>query len=355
MWLGTVAGALGQASPALAEPVAALTALPLGYLTWLADRAATLPFAEVAVPSPGPLGVLATYGLAAAALLAWRRLKAPARRRARAALAIAAVAGAAALVLLVRPPGAPRDLTISFLDIGQGDATLIQHGATAVLVDTGPPDGPVLARLRDAGVRRLDLLVVTHDATDHDGAAAAVLDALPVGLVLDGEEASAKASVRGLAAARRIRRIASDAGQVLRAGPLELRVLWPRREPAAPAGAEPNDRATVLHVRDGAFDLLLTADAESDVLAGLSLPEVDAMKVSHHGSDDPGLPGILSRLRPRAAVIEVGAHNSYGHPTPSTLAALAQARVPVVRRTDRDGTVRITVNEGRMQVSGGRG
>ena len=355
MWLGTIAGALGQATPALAEPVAALTALPLGYLTWLADRAAALPFAEVAVPSPGPLGVIAIYTMAPAALLAWRRLKAPARRRARAALAIAAVAGAAALVLLVRPPGAPRDLTISFLDIGQGDATLIQHGATAVLVDTGPPDGPVLARLRDAGVRRLDLLVVTHDATDHDGAASAVLDALPVGLVLDGEEASAQASVRGLAAARRIRRIASDAGQVLRAGPLELRVLWPRREPAAPAGAEPNDRATVLHVRDGTFDLLLTADAESNVLAGLSLPEVDAMKVSHHGSDDPGLPGILSRLRPRAAVIEVGAHNSYGHPTPSTLAALAQARVPVVRRTDRDGTVRITVNEGRMQVSGGPG
>ena len=67
MWLGTIAGALGQASPPLAEPAAALAALPLGYLTWLADRAAALPFAEVAVPSPGPLGVLAIYGLAAAA------------------------------------------------------------------------------------------------------------------------------------------------------------------------------------------------------------------------------------------------------------------------------------------------
>ncbi|HEV2786503.1 MAG TPA: hypothetical protein VGV67_08960, partial [Solirubrobacteraceae bacterium] len=140
--------------------------------------------------------------------------------------------------------------------------------------------------------------------------------------------------------------------QVLRAGPLELRVLWPRREPAAPPGAEPNDRATVLHVREGAFDLLLTADAESNVLAGLELPAVEALKVAHHGSDDPGLPGVLERLRPRAAVIEVGEHNSYGHPTPSTLAALAAA-VPTVRRTDRDGTVKITVRDGRMQVSGG--
>ncbi len=268
-------------------------------------------------------------------------------------MAAVIVAGALAAVVAAAlrsgPPEPPRDLTISFLDIGQGDATLIQHGAAAVLVDSGPPDGPVLARLRAAGVRRLDVLVLTHNALDHDGSAGAVLAAIPVGLVLDGEEATSHGSIRGLAAARHVRRIASDAGQVLRAGPIELRVLWPHREPAAPADAEPNDRATVLHVRDGAFDLLLTADAESNVVAGLDLPVVEAMKVAHHGSDDPGLPGLLQRLRPQAAVIEVGARNSYGHPTPSTLAALQQ--VPIVRRTDRDGTVRITVRDGRMAVS----
>ena len=63
---------------------------------------------------------------------------------------------------------------------------------------------------------------------------------------------------------------------------------------------------------------------------------------------------MLRRLRPQAAVIEVGAHNSYGHPTPSTLAAL-NASVPVVRRTDRDGTVRMTIENGRIQVSDGNG
>jgi competence protein ComEC len=212
----------------------------------------------------------------------------------------------------------------------------------------------VLARLRDAGARRLDVLVATHNATDHDGAAAAVLDALPVGVVLDGEEAATGGQIAQLAAAHGVRRIASDAGQVLRAGPIELRVLWPHRAPTAPPGAEPNDRATVLQVRDGDFDLLLTADAESNVLGALSLPVVEALKVSHHGSEDPGLRGLLARLRPQAAVIEVGAHNSYGHPVPSTLAAL-EAGVPVVRRTDRDGTVRISVRDGRMQVSDGSG
>jgi competence protein ComEC len=399
MWLGTIAGALGQVEPALAAPFAEVAMLPLAYLTWLAERGARLPFAELELPSPGPVGVAAAYLVAAAVAVAWRRVRAagagrelsPAwRRRRRFAVAVVAVAAAAALVLAVRPPAPPRDLTISFLDIGQGDATLIQHGRAAVLVDTGPPDGLILERLRAAGVRRLDLLVTTHAALDHDGAAAAVLDEIPVAMVLDGEEAApeplpgaraapgaaplaaapraaapraaapraagpfgarASASVATLATRRRVARTPSDAGQLLRAGPLELRVLWPHRDPPAPRGAEPNDRATVIHVRDGDFDLLLTADAESNVTAGLDLPVVDALKVAHHGSDDPGLPDLLRRLRPRVAVISCGARNLYGHPTPATVAALVAA-VPIVRRTDRDGTVRLRVHDGRMSVDG---
>jgi DNA polymerase-3 subunit delta len=199
-----------------------------------------------------------------------------------------------------------------------------------------------------------------------EGAAAAVLEASPVWLVLVGEEATAagsttfasgpfgaraSASIAMLAAGRRVPRAPSDAGQVVRVGALELRVLWPRRDPPAPPGAEPNDRATVIHLRDGEFDLLLTADAESSVTAGLDLPAIDALKVAHHGSEDPGLADLLRRLRPRVAVIECGARNLYGHPTPATLAALAAA-VPIVRRTDRDGTVRLRVHDGRMAVQG---
>jgi competence protein ComEC len=92
-------------------------------------------------------------------------------------------------------------------------------------------------------------------------------------------------------------------------------------------------------VRAGAFDALLTADAESNVTLPLDLPEVELLKVAHHGSDDPGLPLLLDRLDPDAAVIPVG-RNRYGHPTPDTLAALRE--VPTVRRTDRHGTVRVT-------------
>ena len=387
MWLGTIAGALAQVAPVLAKPFAQVSALPLAYLTWLADGAAELPFAEVTLRSPGPLGVAAVYAAAIASGFAWRTIRRrrpprprtrQQRARRRAGLALVAAAMTAALLLATRPPAPPRDLTVSFLDIGQGDATLIQHGAAAILVDTGPPDGPILERLRAAGVRRLDLLVATHAALDHDGAAAAVLEEIPVGMVLDGEEATvaspalasavtpgspptstptmrgpfgarATAAIATLAARHRVRRIASDAGQVLTVGPVVLRVLWPRRDPPAPPGAEPNDRASVIHLRDGDFDLLLTADAESNVTAGIGLPVVDALKVAHHGSDDPGLPDLLRRLRPHVAVVQAGARNLYGHPTPATMAAL-RAAVPIVRRTDRDGTVRLRVRDGRMRV-----
>jgi competence protein ComEC len=206
-------------------------------------------------------------------------------------------------------------------------------------------------------VRRLDALVITHSSADHDGGAAAVLRSFAVGAVLDGGEATqpTRGRLAAVAEARRrgVARVASDVGQTVRAGPIVARVLWPARSRTASRDADPNQRATVLHVRDGEFDLLLSADAESEVLRRIALPQVEAMKVPHHGSADPGLPDVLARVRPQVAVIPVG-RNTYGHPAPSTLAALRSA-VPVVRRTDRDGTVRLHVEEGeRMRVEAAR-
>jgi competence protein ComEC len=84
--------------------------------------------------------------------------------------------------------------------------------------------------------------------------------------------------------------------------------------------------------------VLLPADAEAPVALPLDPPRADVLEVAHHGSGDPSLPALLRRVRPRLAVISVGAGNSYGHPAASTLAALAAAGVPL-RRTDRDGEV----------------
>ena len=93
-------------------------------------------------------------------------------------------------------------------------------------------------------------------------------------------------------------------------------------------------------VSAGGFDLLLSADAESEALLPLDLPDVDAMKVPHHGSADPGLPAVLERLRPELAAIEVGPE----HLRPPGAVDARRARRAGVRtyRTDRDGTVSVT-------------
>ena len=101
-------------------------------------------------------------------------------------------------------------------------------------------------------------------------------------------------------------------------------------------------------VRVGRFELFLSADAESESLRPLDLPDVDAMKIPHHGSSDPGLPELLERLRPELAAIEVGP-NTYGHPAPPTLAALRGAGVRTFR-TDRHGTVVLTIEDGALAV-----
>jgi len=245
------------------------------------------------------------------------------------------------------------ELVVSFLDIGQGDATLLQRDGASMLVDTGRADGPILRRLAEAGVRRLDVLLITHAQADHEGAALKVIRAYSPRLVLDGGMGWPTAVQRGLGRTR-VRIIEAYAGQELALGGMRLALLWPpARGPGWTPEGDPNSRAVVAHLRAGPFDLLLPADAETEVTAALDLPEVEALKVAHHGSADPGLPAELARLRPRFAAIEVGRRNPYGHPTASTLAALRA--VDQVVRTDRDGTVRLRVRGSRMRVERAKG
>ena len=129
---------------------------------------------------------------------------------------------------------------------------------------------------------------------------------------------------------------------------IRMTMLWPPAAEDPDTTRDPNETALVTHVRHADFDLLLPADAESGVLGRLELPAVEALKVSHHGSEDVGLPAVLRRLRPQVAAIEVGRGNAYGHPAPSTLAALRV--VPQVARTDRDGTVRLRVGARGMEL-----
>jgi len=115
-------------------------------------------------------------------------------------------------------------------------------------------------------------------------------------------------------------------------------------------GEDPNQRAVVLTATYGATDVLLTADAESDVTLPLDLPPVEVMKVGHHGSRDDGLPELLERTRPRVAVISCGLGNDYGHPAASTLHALGAAPGLHVYRTDLDGSVVVESDGARLSV-----
>ena len=366
MWLGMLKAALGQVAAAGPATLALGHAVrpPLVYLELLAERFAALRGSSVGVRAGSPLVLVGGYALVgvlvagtvlvrrkgedrAVELLArWRRSRAGTRR---AVLAGAAALLAVVLLRLLAPPGPPRVLTVRFLDVGQGDATLIQHpDGTAALFDGGPPEGGVTRLLRRAGVRRLAVVVATHQSRDHDGGLLDVLERYPVGLLLDGGDGTRDPTFRAVereAERRGIRRVAAVAPMGLRAGGLLIRVLSPPPRAPGPPPDDPNPRAVVALVSSGSFDLFLSADAESGALDSLDLPHVDAMKVPHHGSDDPGLPALLRRLRPEVAAIEVGRHNLYGHPARSTVMAFRRARLPTYR-TDRDGTVTLTIDHG---------
>jgi competence protein ComEC len=182
-----------------------------------------------------------------------------------------------------------------------------------------------------------------------------VLAGTDVGIVLDGRDGDRSPIPATVDTAAREHRVPVERigrGDQLQLGPIRIRVLWPPPLAGGDGGGDPNDRAVVAEVAANGARVLLAADAESNVLSRLDLEPVDVLKVSHHGSRDPGLPAILERLRPRVALIEVGRHNTYGHPAQSTLRALAV--VPEVRRTDRDGSTGVDLSAGGTRIAGVR-
>jgi competence protein ComEC len=237
-------------------------------------------------------------------------------------------------------PAPPDGLRISFLDVGQGAATLIQTADGALLVDAGPPEANAAGQLARLGVKRLEVLVLSHPQSDHIGGAPDVLRKLEVGLVLDSGIPSSdyyENEARREARRRQIPFRPAQAGQDLRLGALHLRVLWPRE--GSNAVGDANESAVVLLASYGATDVLLPSDAESAVTLPLALQPIELLEVAHHGSADEGLPQLLERLQPKIAVISVGLGNDYGHPTPSTLTMLAAEPGLSLFRTDQSGRV----------------
>ena len=342
--LSLAAAAFEPVLPGVATSLAWLAGWCAAWIAFVARVVSGWPSAQI----HSAVALTAVLALAAAPV-GVRRL--PRYRRRVAAVGLVSIAltlAAAACAFRPVPSWAPpQGLRVTFLDVGQGDSALVEAPGAAVLVDEGPPEADVAGQLRAMGVRALTAIVLTHPQRDHIGGAADVLDGLRVGEVEDpGIEAPSADHDAAMAAARR-RHVPVEIvheGDAFRIGKLRLRILWPD-EPGLPS-EDPNQHAVVALASYGATDVLLTADAESDVTRRLRIPPVEVLKVAHHGSEDPGLPDLLRTLRPRLAVISVGKGNDYGHPRPETIAALRAEPGLETLRTDESGRI-VVESDGR--------
>ncbi|MBQ0983381.1 ComEC/Rec2 family competence protein [Streptomyces sp. F63] len=341
--LGFAALAAAPLAMPAAETLAWLAGWPVEWIAAVARTGAALPGAELHWPGGWTGGLLLAAVTALLVSLVPRLVRHP------------WLCAGCALVLLtavLRPGPLPRFVTgwpppgwrLAVCDVGQGEALVLPAGGgRALVVDAGPEPEAVDRCLRSLGVRRIPLLVLTHFHADHVAGLPGLLRGRSVGAIetttLD-DPADQAAFVRRTAAAAGVRVLRSVPGP-RRLGPIAWQVLWPLPGLVA-EGA--NDASVTMLVRTGGLTMLLLGDLEPPAQQRLALsselPPVDILKVAHHGSayQDPGL---LSRLRPRIALISCGADNDYGHPAPRTLRAL-RAGGAVVLRTDTHGAIAVT-------------
>jgi len=243
-------------------------------------------------------------------------------------------------------------LSLSFLDVGQGDAEyMVLPSGVRVLVDGGPPGTAslsALAKLASQNDRYIDLVAMTHPQTDHIGGLIEVLKRYDVGAFLwpgRTNDIPAFRELMRVARERNVRTIELGEGDAIWTGADRIAVLSPGR--AFLASKDTNDSTLVLLLESAGIRVLFAGDIGSEVermLARAHPGTVDILKVPHHGSRFSSTQLFLDAVRPLLAVIEVG-KNSYGHPTDETLARLGAAGARVLR-TDLDGTVTIRVEDG---------
>ncbi len=373
------AGSLAALGAWLVDPELARAC---GYLVHLAARGLVdsarlvdlAPWLAREVPPPA-WGVLAAYYVALVLSLLPTRAS-------RVAAAVTAVLG---LVIVVAPHAATRDgvalpprgwLRIVFLDVGQGDATLLVFpDRRAFLVDAGglpaaplqdPADGPafdigerVVSRaLRAFGVRALDTFVLTHGDADHIGGARSVLRSFRPRAIWEGVPVPPYAPLRWLA--QTADSIGAEwrtvqAGDRLRLGAIDIHVLHPP-PPEWERQRVRNDDAVVLAVRFGNVVVILPGDigreGERHTLEHLPLVEnspITVLKAPHHGSATSSTHEFLERLRPAAVIFSNGRDNRFGHPAPLVVERY-RALGTTMFSTAEDGAVILDTNGERVEI-----
>ena len=250
-------------------------------------------------------------------------------------------------------------LSVSFIDVGQGDAVLVQAGGTNHLIDAGrPEEGPnVVDFLRSRGVRELDGIVVSNPDADHIGGFLDVFDAFSVERVyVSGDP---KGTLTYNSFLRGVREEGSEvevvrAGRHLEWGGVRADVIAPPTEAEGGLFSETNDNSVAILLTYGTARVLLAGDAEAreeEYMAnGPYSGPLTVLKVTHHGSNTSSTPLFLSRFRPKIAVIQCGADNPYGHPTPETLERLQRTGAKIFRN-DEDGDVIVTIKDEQVDVA----
>lgn len=233
-------------------------------------------------------------------------------------------------------------LTVTWLDVGQGDAAVIQCGGQSMLIDGGKPEKSsyIYAWLQQHGLSYLDVIVATHVDADHIGGLSGALNYASVGTAYCPETTGTTETFQSFVKylAQRGKQITvPTAGETFALGGAQIQILGPLHR-----AEDSNDNSIVLKVSFGATSFLFTGDAEraeeQDLLnSGVNLQST-VLKVGHHGSDTSTSYPFLRAVAPQYAVISVGAGNIYGHPTEAVLSRLRDAGVTTFR-TDMQGEI----------------
>jgi len=243
------------------------------------------------------------------------------------------------------PPDAAGELRVHFLDVGQGDAILVQlPDGQNILIDAGTNEaGPTVIRdLKQYGVAQLDYVIGTHPHEDHIGGMDQVIAAFSVGRVYLPRVTNNTASYRDLLLAIKNKDLQATEAKAGVSLPLGEDVQATFVSPAKSNYEDLNDYNAVLHLSYGKTAFLFTGDAgttaEQQMLAGHQPLKADVLKVAHHGSRSATGTTFLKAVAPTYAVISVGKGNDYGHPHAQTLQRLQKAGVKIYR-TDQEGTI----------------
>lgn len=321
----------------------------------IVSACASLPFSAVPVYLGAVPAFLLTAAVGVGLWVAW-----PVRiTRQAIAVVIGACTAAVLCVILVLPQQGDR---IVMLDIGQGDAILVQSRGQTLLIDTGNHDSELIGGLARNGVVKIDSVLITHADDDHCGS----LDALRQAVVVDrvliaaGLADCQDESVRDLIAEAEMTApevIGVNAGDRFRVGAFDIHVIWPHS--ITDEGGNPDSICLAIEYDgddDGVVDCtaLMTGDAEHEELVQMigagDVGSVDILKVGHHGSKNGMTQEEAQELSPHIALISCGLGNRYGHPAPETLELLASVQAQIYR-TDLDGQITCSLSPGRIVVS----